>query len=721
MLSDWAATRIIFQSIYPTFMKHFFQLLFIGLTFVSFGQKKNFDLKESVLKQRALSPVRLNNFQWIPDTDQYTVCSADWQSLQQSSVTSEKSIELTSVKEINEKLGTSFAHLGFSTWVGKDVLEVSDGGSVFALYNITSKIGSVHKVQEGAENAHFHSGSKRLAYTIDNNLYVDGRAVTKNQDKNIVSGQTYARSEFGITEGIFWSNSGALLAFYQKDESAVHNYPLLDISQTPGEVKFIKYPMAGQSSEKPRVGIYNIKTKKTVFINPRSGSDSYLTNVAFTPSEKYLLVAEINRDQNHMWLYLYDLKGQLIRTLWEEQNDKWVEPEHPAFFPSKTSDNFIWISEKNGFNNLYYLDINGQIIKTLTANKFVVKDVLQASEDGSKIYFSATGVNPCNTLVYEVDLQGNQRLLTQAEGTHRFALAPKGAYYYDGYSSVEVANKEYVMTLNGKMAKLLQDSPDKLAEYNIGTTEIGNIKGKDGSALYYRMIKPADFDPTKKYPVLVYVYGGPHAQMVTNSWLAGANLWMHWLANQGYIVFTLDNRGSGERGFAFESQIHRQLGTVEMEDQLTGVDYLKSLPYIDGQRLAVHGWSFGGFMTTSLMLRQAGTFNAGVAGGPVTDWKFYEIMYGERYMDRPEQNPEGYAANSLLNHTKNLKGKLLLIHGTVDDVVVMQHNEALLKSFIDNSVQADYFVYPMHPHNVMGKDRAHLMEKVLLYIIDNNK
>ncbi|MDP4596408.1 MAG: DPP IV N-terminal domain-containing protein [Crocinitomicaceae bacterium] len=702
-------------------MKHFFQFLFIGLAFVSFGQKKSFDLKESVLKQRALSPVRLNNFQWIPDTDQYTVCSADWKSMEVSSVSSEKSSELVSLAQINEKLGTSFPHLAFATWISKDVLEVSDGGSVYALYNVATKTGSVQKVQDGGENVHFHAASKRLAYTIDNNLYVDGRAVTKNKDKNIVSGQTYARSEFGISEGIFWSNSGALLAFYQKDESAVHDYPLLDINQTPGAVRFIKYPMAGQASEKPKVGIYNLKSKKTVFISPRSGADAYLTNVSFTPSEKYLLVAEVNRDQNHMWLYLYDLKGNLVRTLWEEQNDKWVEPEHPAFFPSNTSDNFIWISEKNGFNNLYYVDINGQIMKTVTANKFVIKDILEANEDGSKIYFSATGANPCNTLVYEVDLQGNQRLLTNAEGTHRFALAPKGAYYYDGYSSVEVANKEYVMTLNGKMAKLLQDSPDKLAEYNIGSTEIGNIKGKDGSALYYRMIKPADFDPTKKYPVLVYVYGGPHAQMVTNSWLAGANLWMHWLANQGYIVFTLDNRGSGERGFAFESQIHRQLGTVEMEDQLTGVDFLKSLPYIDGQRMAVHGWSFGGFMTTSLMLRQAGVFNVGVAGGPVTDWKFYEIMYGERYMDRPEQNPEGYQANSLLNHTKNLKGKLLLIHGTVDDVVVMQHNEALLKSFIENGVQADYFVYPMHPHNVSGKDRAHLMEKVLLYILEYNK
>ncbi|MEY3075607.1 MAG: hypothetical protein RJB25_1250, partial [Bacteroidota bacterium] len=264
------------------------------------------------------------------------------------------------------------------------------------------------------------------------------------------------------------------------------------------------------------------------------------------------------------------------------------------------------------------------------------------------------------------------------------------------------------------------ESKEKLADYKVGKAEIITLTGKDGSTLYSRLIKPSNFDPSKKYPVLVYVYGGPHAQMVTNSWLDGANLWMYWMAEQGYLVYTLDNRGSGERGFAFESQIHRQLGNVEMEDQLTGVDYLKSLPYVDGQRLAVHGWSYGGFMTTSLMLRQTGIFNVGVAGGPVTDWKYYEIMYGERYMDRPEQNQEGYAANSLLNYTKYLKGKLLLIHGSVDDVVVMQHNEALLKSFIENEVQVDYFVYPMHPHNVLGKDRAHLMEKVLTYIIDNN-
>jgi dipeptidyl-peptidase-4 len=312
-------------------------------------------------------------------------------------------------------------------------------------------------------------------------------------------------------------------------------------------------------------------------------------------------------------------------------------------------------------------------------------------------------------------------LVTREEGTHTFSLSANGAYYYDAFSSGTVPHKSMLWTTNGKMAKPLITSKEKLDDYVIGQTDIGTIKAKDGADLYYRMIKPANFDPSKKYPVMVYIYGGPHAQMVTNSWLNGANLWMHWMANQGYIVFTLDNHGSGERGFAFESQIHRRLGDIEMEDQLLGVDFLKALPYVDGKRMAVHGWSFGGFMTTSLMLRQPGVFTTGVAGGPVTDWKYYEIMYGERYMDRPEQNKEGYEKASLLNYADKLQGNLLLIHGTIDDVVVMQHNYALVKKFVEVGKQMDFFPYPMHKHNVTGKDRAHLIEKILTYILEKNK
>jgi dipeptidyl-peptidase-4 len=296
----------------------------------------------------------------------------------------------------------------------------------------------------------------------------------------------------------------------------------------------------------------------------------------------------------------------------------------------------------------------------------------------------------------------------------------KYKWFFDEFSSHSIPSKSLLLNGKGDEVNQLLVAKDKLADYKIGITEINSIKAEDGTKLYTRLIKPSNFDPAKKYPVMVYVYGGPHAQMIQNEWLDGSNLWMHWMAEKGYLVFTLDNRGSANRGFEFESCIHRQLGTIEMEDQLQGVKYLKSLPFVDSTKLAVHGWSFGGFMTTSLMLRKPGTFKVGVAGGPVTDWKYYEIMYGERYMDLPEENVEGYKKASLMNYTKNLKGNLLLIHGTVDDVVVMQHNYSLIKQFVEDGVQMDFFPYPMHPHNVMGKDRVHLIEKILTYILKNN-
>ncbi|MDP4638073.1 MAG: S9 family peptidase [Crocinitomicaceae bacterium] len=687
----------------------------------SFAQKKEMSVKESVLLQRSVSPDRVTNFLWMNDSE-YTTCSKDYKTMYKSSVGNDKSIDLITIDEINKELGSSFGNFFGAEWENDHSLLLNDGQTI-ARFDIQTKTGKILKNSVSNSGNHsYHAASNQLAYTIDNNLYVDGRAITKNSDKNIVSGQSIARNEFGISGGIFWSIKGSFLAFYQKDETNVHDYPLLDVNTTPASLVSIKYPMAGQKSEKPRVGIYNVKSKKVIYISPSGASDDYFTNLTFTPDEQFIIVAEVNRDQNHMWLNVYSTKtGKFVKTLFEEKNDKWIEPEHPAFFPNATSNSFVWISERDGFNNLYLYDFNGKMMQKLTNHAFVVKDLLCATKDGSKFYYTATGENPTNTLIYLCDLQGNTELMTKEEGTHSFSLSTDGTYFMDAFSSLTVPFKSMLWTNNGKMAKLLMESKEKLVDYNVGTTEIGSIKGKDGSDLYYRMIKPSNFDPSKKYPVLVYVYGGPHAQMVTNSWLAGANLWMHWMANQGYIIYTLDNRGSGERGFAFESQIHRQLGTVEMEDQLSGVEFLKSLNYVDGNRLAVHGWSFGGFMTTSLMLRQAGVFKVGVAGGPVTDWKYYEIMYGERYMDRPEQNKAGYDANSLLNYTKNLKGDLLLIHGSIDDVVVMQHNEALLKSFIENGVQVDDFIYPMHKHNVTGKDRAHLMEKVLLYILDNNK
>lgn len=701
----------------------FLFLIFSGITVA----QKELTLAESVMEQyRKFYPERPLLVKWIPNSTEYTFLQ-NYTTLMKSNVKAKSDSELMTIAEVNALANTNFAWFSGFEWINGNEFSINNGKE-FAVVNATKKTLSYKlKLEDKAENALFNNSSKSVAYTVENNVYImqDGKtgspiSVTTNTDKNIVSGAAIARSEFGISGGLFWSPSGTVLAFYQKDETAVHEYPLLDINETPGKLKAIKYPMTGQKSEKPRLGIYNLETKNVVYISPKGASDDYLTNVTFTPDNNFVVIAEVNRDQNHMWLNVYDAAtGKFVKTLLEETSDKWVEPEHAAFFPDPKSTNFVWISERDGFNNLYYYDFSGKLIKQLTANKFVVKNILTAQN--GKIYFSATGESPLNTMVYSVDMKGKQTLITKTEGTHEVEFSSDDKFFYDGYSNITTPFQADIFTISGKKTKHLLTAENKLADYKIGATEISTIKANDGTTLYTRLIKPSDFDSTKKYPVFIYVYGGPHAQMITNSWYAGANLWMNWLAEQGYLVYTVDNRGSAERGFAFESQIHRQLGKVEMEDQMTGVEYLKSLPYVDGNRLAVHGWSYGGFMTTSLLLHHPGVFNAGVAGGPVTDWKFYEIMYGERYMDRPEQNEEGYKQTSLLNHAQNLKDELLLIHGTVDDVVVMQHNFALVKKFIDHGIQMDFFPYPMHPHNVRGKDRVHLMEKVLKFVMEKNK
>jgi len=712
------------------------KLLFLAIlfSFSVFSQQgtKELTLSDAVTEQyRSFYPEQPLFLQWIPNTHDYSYLKQYVTLVRESSKDKNNTQSiLLNISEVNQWSGADFKWFSDLKWINANEFIINDGVT-FLQVNPQQKTAVIrHVLEENADNVVFSDNLQSLAYTIDNNVYISlsevlGESAKKVQvtnfsDKNIVSGQAIARSEFGISGGLFWSPDGQYIAFYQKDETDVSDYPLLDISTTPGTLRSIKYPMAGQKSEKPKVGVFNIHTQKTVYIQPKGNVDDYLTNLCFTPDSKFVIIAEVNRGQNKMWLNVYDAEnGNFVRTLLEEENDKWVEPEHTAFFPDKSSNNFVWISEKNGFNNLYYYTFEGKLIRQLTDNSFVIDEIITVHKN--TIYFYATGDNPLNTLVYSVDFKGKQTLLTKVEGQHTFALCSDGTQFYDGYSNHHTPFEANIYSVKGVLIKHLLSAADPLADYAVGITEIDTIRAKDGSLLYTRLIKPSNFNPQKKYPVLIYVYGGPHAQMITNSWYSGASLWMNWLAEQGYLVFTVDGRGSARRGFAFESQIHRQLGKVEMDDQLSGVEYLNSLGYIDEKRIAVHGWSFGGFMTASLLLHHPGVFTTGVAGGPVTDWKYYEIMYGERYMDRPEENPDGYQQTSLLTHVKNLKDNLLLIHGTIDDVVVMQHNFALVKQFIDLGIQVDFFPYPMHPHNVRGKDRVHLMTKVLNYIINNNK
>jgi dipeptidyl-peptidase-4 len=310
---------------------------------------------------------------------------------------------------------------------------------------------------------------------------------------------------------------------------------------------------------------------------------------------------------------------------------------------------------------------------------------------------------------------GRMRRLDSEPGTHNYIVSDDGAYAFEVYTGSGVAKRSIIRATDGSFSRVLLDAPNTLAAYDRPRIIDKVLKAADGTPLYGKLILPTNFDSLKRYPVIVYLYNGPHVQLIKNGFPESGNLWYEYLAQRGYIVWSMDGRGSANRGLRFEQAIFRRLGTVEMDDQLAGVDFLKSLPYVDASRMGVHGWSYGGFMTTSLMLRHPGVFKAAVAGGPVMDWRMYEVMYGERYMDTPEQNPEGYKGNTLYDKVRNLKGKLLLIHGTQDATVVWQHSINFIRECVSSGVQVDYFVYPGYEHNVRGRDRAHLMQKISDY------
>ncbi len=705
--------------------KLFFLLLLTLLYSVTHAQNRKISLEDAVLYyKKGLLAKNLNRFNWANHASSYTTMD-DENKIMTFHDPFSKTSNTLSAFQVKSGL-ESFPYLN---WINGNEFYFTQEEDVF-LYDVKAK--SLKKILSYpaslAQNTDYNSKGKRMAFTIENNLFIADEknnkiAVTQNTDKNIVSGQAIARYEFGISKGTFWSPSGKYLAYYQKDESNVADYPLVNINTTPATLNNIKYPMIGQGSEIPSAWVYSTLSGKSVRLQTKL-DDHYITNLGWDNKEKCVYIAEVNRDQNHMRLNKYNAKtGKFVAMLFEEKNDKWVEPEHAPFFTPFQKKKMFWLSERDGYMNIYQYNIRTKKATQLTNNHWVIKKIIGYSPALNSLVYTGTGANPMNTLAFMYNLNtGKQTQITRQEGVHEVSLAGKNnEYLVTKFSSPKTSRSIGVYNLLTGKYQSLFEAPNPLKDVVVGKTEIITLKSYDGSDLYARVIKPSNFDPSKKYPVLVYVYGGPHAQMVVNRWNYGAPYWMQWMAEQGYIIFTIDGHGSGNRGFKFESEIFRNLGEHEMQDQLIGVDWLKRQSYVDANRLAVHGWSYGGFMTTSLMLRKPGVFSTGVAGGPVIDWKWYEVMYGERYMDTEATNPEGFEATSLLNYVKNLKGNLLTIHGMVDDVVVPQHNYSFLKKCVEEGVQTDFFPYPMHKHNVRGEDRVHLMRKVLDYIIEHNK
>lgn len=658
-----------------------------------------------------------------------------------------KDTQLFTLDELNQWLGTttddtrlkSLSSISFP--YAKEPLAFVYSGTDRVLVDFKKKTAVWRQTYKDETHSDWNATSRSVAFVKDHNLCItdaqgNTRVLTTDGSREIVYGQSVHRDEFGIYKGTFWSPDGQKLAFYRMDQSMVSDYPQVDITTRIATHEPDKYPMAGETSHQVTVGVYDTATGKTIYLKAGDPTDRYFTNIAWSPSGKTLYMFELNRDQNDCRLVSYNAEtGDKMAELYRETDEKYVEPQHPIQFLPWDHTKFILQSQKDGYNHLYIGEVKNEegkvknaspdtphiSLRQLTSGPWVVMDVVGFDTKHKSIVIASNELNPIQRNIFLVDVNSGKRALMDdcGQGWHYASLSSSGQYLCDSYQTPTIPRKVAIVnTANGKRTPYFQ-ADDPWQGYDVPEYSSGTIKAADGTTdLYWRMVKPTGFDPTKKYPTVVYVYGGPHAHNVDARWHYCSRSWETYMAQKGYVLFILDNRGSENRGKDFEQATFRQLGQIEMQDQMKGVEYLKTLPYVDQDRLGVHGWSFGGFMTISLMTTYPDVFKVGVAGGPVIDWKYYEVMYGERYMDTPQSNPEGYAKTSLLSKAKDLKGKLQVIIGMNDATCVPQHSLSFLEACIKAGTQPDFFVYPGEPHNMRGHQSVHLHERITQYFED---
>lgn len=710
-------------------------LLYIScLTLSVFAQRKLTIEEATYGAYTTFSVENLNGLQWR-DNENFTYLSKDYQSLMHRNASGRESetpfltksaLENSIKKFISDETITLNIFPYDYKWMDNNTLHFNVNGKekkYVICYDIQNQVvKKSFELHSKAKNEIMSEKSNYVAWLEDNNIRIstsDGKMIeVTNDSEGIVNGsENTHRQEFGIDKGMWFSPDGSKLLYYRKDETMVTDYPLTDFSTRIATIKNTKYPMSGMTSEEVTLVVYDIATKNKTVLNTGTPKEQFLTMVTWAPSGNEIYVGVLNREQDHLKLNVYNSKtGAFIKTLFEEKSSVYVEPQHPLYFNPENAKQFVVSSDRDGYRKLYLYDTDGKMLQKLGNQSSVFNDFLGFHK--GEVYYTAKTNRGLETQLFKSELKnGKTTQLTKKPGTHNVVLNSDKSLFIDSFEDINTPNEIRIEnTKKGTSAPVLTAKNPYNGVVELPKMELITLKSADQTTdLNARIIYPSNFDATKKYPVMVYVYGGPHAQLINNSWLGGASLFDYYMAEQGYVVFTLDNRGSAHRGRDFEQVIHRQLGQAEMADQMKGIEYLKSKSFVDADRIGVYGWSFGGFMTTSLLLNQPEIFKVGVAGGPVIDWKWYEVMYGERYMDTPEENPEGYAKTSLLDKVNKLQGRLLLIHGAQDPVVVQQHSMEFIEACIKAGKQVDYFLYPTHEHNVRGRDRVHLNQKIADY------
>ncbi|MCX2779543.1 S9 family peptidase [Microbulbifer thermotolerans] len=535
----------------------------------------------------------------------------------------------------------------------------------------------------------------------------DGGGAIKNGMAEFV-----AQEEMDRMTGYWWSPDERHIAYLRVDESPVDEVVRSEIYADRIEMIRQRYPAAGRPNVKIQLGLLDIDTGKTRWLDLGKEEDIYIPRVDWARDD-LLSYQWQNRSQQKLELRLYDLTSGKTRKLLTETSDTWVNLHDDLHF-LKDSDSFIWSSERDGYKHLYLYDLKGKLLRQLTEGDWAVDELSAVDEERALLYFTGRKDTPLERHLYAVDLNGKEgvRRVSRRAGMHGIAFAKDASGYIDKFSSITTPPQVSLHRADGERITWLEENAvvkgHPLYPYKKDwiVPEFGSFKAPEGHQLYYRLYKPAGFDAKKKYPVLVFLYGGPHAQLVTNSWDREFNQYM---AQQGYVVFTLDNRGSAHRGTAFENPIYKRMGTVEVDDQVAGVKFLRSLPYVDGDNIGVYGHSYGGYMALMTMFKAGDYFKAGVSGAPVTDWTLYDTHYTERYMGNPNTDGEEYQASSVFPYVDGLKGPLLIYHGMADDNVLFTNTTRLIKTMQDKGKQFELMTYPGKKHSLRGKPtRIHM-------------
>ena len=570
---------------------------------------------------------------------------------------------------------------------------------------------------------------RNVSFVRDHNVWLvnlgDGKehAITQGGTEEVRKGELdwVYPEELEIKTAYWWSPDSSAIAYLEMDERKVSQYPMVDFSSPSGDAEMERYPTAGGANPIVRVFVASLNGGEPRAMDTGAETDIYIPRVNWLTDSKYLAVQRLNRTQTTLDLLIAEAATGKTRTALSENDPNWINVSDDLCF-LKDGKRFVWSSERSGYRHLYLYDLEGKQLAQLTKGEWEVSAVDAIDESKGLVYFTAAEKSPLERCLYRVafDATGFTRL-TKDEGTHAAVFAPNAAAFYDTYSNTATPPRQDLYRADGsRIATINENKVAELADYHLSSVEFLTVKSRDGVQLNASIIKPPDFNPQKKYPVLVYTYGGPHAQVVRNGW-GGANfLWHQLMAQKGYIIFSLDNRGSAGRGHAFEAPLHFRMGAQELSDQRDGVKYLRSLSYVDANRIGIWGWSYGGYMTLHAMFEAGDDFKVGFAGGPVTDWRYYDTIYTERYLGLPQKNENGYKESSPVKYAGQLKGKLLIAHGTGDDNVHYANTLAVINDLIEAGKYVEVLAFPGRGHGVSDPPaRRVLWQRVTQFFLDN--